>query len=152
MRTLFFAFSAADGYSFSICYRGTQRSSRLLDCKKARIFAPTKNARAVMKNEGENRLDLQPWVLIRSRFSWGARYSRPLKTDFEKKKGKGMFCNPAVDRAEEILSIVCLSLAPSPLPCRGGRNIIGREGDLPFCTSPLPAVQRSTDWDTLALP
>ena len=47
-----------------------------------------------------------------------------------------MFCNPAVDRAEEILSIVCLSLAPSPLPCRGGRNIIGREGDLPFCTSP----------------
>ena len=65
-----------------------------------------------------------------------------------------MFCNPAVDRAEEILSIVCLSLAPSPLPCRGGRNIIGREGDLPFCTSPSlqsSALPTEIRWPTLGL-
>ena len=39
----------------------------------------------------------------------------PWKPDFEKKKAKRLFCNPAVCRAQEILSIVCLSLAPCPL-------------------------------------
>ena len=82
-----------------------------------------------MKNEGENMLDLQPWELMNPRFSWGARYSRPLKTDFQKKKGKGMFCNPAVYRAEEILSIVFES---GPMSSRR-------------------ADQRSTDWDRPAL-